>query len=33
MLDRAILNLRDKAEQGELAELSSLRTHMRGSLD
>jgi nitrogen fixation/metabolism regulation signal transduction histidine kinase len=33
MLDRAILNLRDKAEEGELAELTGLRTHMRGSLD
>jgi methyl-accepting chemotaxis protein len=33
LLDRAILNLRDKTSEGELSELTSLRTHMRGSLD
>jgi methyl-accepting chemotaxis protein len=33
LLDRAILNLREKTSEGELAELTSLRAHMRGSLD
>ena len=33
LLDRAILNLREKTSEGELAELNSLRAHMRGSLD
>jgi len=33
LLDRAILNLREKTSEAELAELSSLRTHMRGSLE
>lgn len=33
MLDRAILNLREKTSESELTELNNLRTHMRGSLD
>jgi hypothetical protein len=33
LLDRAILNLREKTTEDELGELNSLRTHMRGSLD
>ena len=33
MLDRAILNLREKTSETELVELSNLRTHMRGSLE
>ena len=33
LLDRAILNLREKTSESELAELNSLRTHMRGSLE
>jgi hypothetical protein len=33
MLDRAILNLRDKTTDDELDELRGLRTHMQGSLD
>lgn len=33
MLDRAILNLREKTSESELIELNNLRTHMRGSLD
>ena len=33
LLDRAILNLRDKSSEDDLGELRSLRAHMRGSLD
>ena len=33
LLDRAILNLREKTTEDELTELASLRAHMHGSLD
>ena len=33
MLDRAILNLREKTSEAELTVLNNLRTHMRGSLE
>ncbi len=33
MLDRAILNLREKTAESDLTELSNLRSHMHGSLD
>jgi hypothetical protein len=33
MLDRAILNLREKTTDDELGELRGLRSHMQGSLD
>ena len=33
LLDRAILNLREKTSESELSELNSLRAHMRGSLE